>query len=166
MSSHLLKITLYNFKLDLSGKKLYYALTHLMTIATTKLLQEWSFTLCNIMAPKILLVNPPIYDFAAYDFWLKPYGMLSVAGKLRGKADFKLFDYMDRLHPFASTPKPLDSDQWNRGQFYFQNGYYAPDLPHRSILKERNYFFVLRNDIYLSASHLFSYKNIITVLIL
>jgi len=48
------------------------------------------------MKPKILLVNPPIYDFAAYDFWLKPSGMLSVAGFLRGKADFKLFDYLDR----------------------------------------------------------------------
>jgi hypothetical protein len=70
------------------------------------------------MAHKILLVNPPIYDFAAYDFWLKPYGMLSVAGKLRGKADFELFDYMDRLHPFAASQKNLESDRWNRGRFY------------------------------------------------
>ena len=73
-----------------------------------------------MMAPKILLVNPPIYDFAAYDFWLKPYGMLSAAGKLRGKADFKLFDYMDRLHPFAANQKHLESDRWNRGRFYSQ----------------------------------------------
>jgi hypothetical protein len=70
------------------------------------------------MAHKFLLVNPPIYDFAAYDFWLKPYGMLSVAGKLRGKADFELFDYMDRLHPFAASQKSLESDRWNRGRFY------------------------------------------------
>ncbi|MCP4261425.1 MAG: radical SAM protein [Planctomycetes bacterium] len=72
------------------------------------------------MAPGILLVNPPIYDFAAYDFWLKPYGMLSIAGKLRGKADFKLFDYMDRLYPFAAGQKHLESDRWNRGRFYSQ----------------------------------------------
>jgi hypothetical protein len=72
------------------------------------------------MAPGILLVNPPIYDFAAYDFWLKPYGMLSAAGKLRGRADFKLFDYMDRLHPFAASQKHLKSDRWNRGRFYCQ----------------------------------------------
>jgi len=39
------------------------------------------------MAPKILLVNPPVHDFAAYDFWLKPYGLLSVAGIVGGKAD-------------------------------------------------------------------------------
>ena len=34
------------------------------------------------MKRRILLVNPPIYDFAAYDFWLKPYGLLRVAGLL------------------------------------------------------------------------------------
>ena len=46
--------------------------------------------------------------------------MLSVAGKLRGNADFKLFDYMDRLHPFAARQKHLESDRWNRGRFYSQ----------------------------------------------
>jgi len=70
------------------------------------------------MIPKILLVNPPVYDFAAYDFWLKPYGLLSVAGYLRGKADFKLFDYLDRLHAFTAKQKGLESDQWGRGRFY------------------------------------------------
>lgn len=70
------------------------------------------------MPPEILLVNPPIYDFAAYDFWLKPYGMLSVAGKLRGSANFKLFDYMNRLHPFIAEQKNLETDRWNRGRFY------------------------------------------------
>ena len=70
------------------------------------------------MSVKILLVNPPVYDFAAYDFWLKPYGLLSVAGYLRGKAEFKLFDYLDRLHPSAVKQKELKSDQWGRGRFY------------------------------------------------
>jgi hypothetical protein len=68
--------------------------------------------------PKILLLNPPIYDFAAYDFWLKPYGLLSIAGYLRGKADFILFDYLDRLHPFMAGQKELQSDEWGRGRFY------------------------------------------------
>ena len=35
------------------------------------------------MAPRILLLNPPVYDFSAYDFWLKAYGQLRVAGFLR-----------------------------------------------------------------------------------
>jgi hypothetical protein len=70
------------------------------------------------MKPKILLVNPPIYDFAAYDFWLKPYGLLSVAGYLRGKADFKLFDYLDRLAPSPAPRKEHESDRWGRGRFH------------------------------------------------
>ena len=37
------------------------------------------------MKPRILLVNPPIYDFFAYHFWLKPSGMLRVAGFLHGQ---------------------------------------------------------------------------------
>jgi radical SAM superfamily enzyme YgiQ (UPF0313 family) len=70
------------------------------------------------MYPTILLVNPPVYDFAAYDFWLKPYGLLTVAGYLRGKADFAIFDYLDRLHPFAAKQEQVQSDRWARGRFY------------------------------------------------
>lgn len=72
------------------------------------------------MKSKILLVNPPIYDFAAYDFWLKPYGMLSVAGFLRGRADFKIFDYLDRLSPVMAGQQKYESDCWGRGRFYYQ----------------------------------------------
>jgi len=72
----------------------------------------------KIMAAKILLINPPIYDFTAYDFWIKPYGLLSVAGFCRGKADFKLFDFLDRLHPFSANQANLQSDRWGRGRFY------------------------------------------------
>jgi hypothetical protein len=70
------------------------------------------------MTAKILLVNPPIYDFAAYDFWVKPYGLLRVGGKLRGKVNFKLFDYLDRTHPLVANQKGLESDRWGRGRFY------------------------------------------------
>jgi hypothetical protein len=80
------------------------------------------------MKPKILLVNPPIYDFVAYDFWLKPAGMLSVAGFLRGKADFRLFDYLDRLSPFMAGQKKLESDLWGRGRFYCQHSPVPPPL--------------------------------------
>jgi hypothetical protein len=69
------------------------------------------------MALKILLVNPPIYDFSAYDFWLKPYGLLSAAGFIRSQADFKLFDYLDRSSPSMSRQKQFQSDQWGRGRF-------------------------------------------------
>ena len=69
------------------------------------------------MKPKILLVNPPIYDFSAYDFWLKPYGMLRAAGYLRGRADFMLFDFLDRLDPRLPAGH-YRKDSWGRGEFY------------------------------------------------
>ena len=72
------------------------------------------------MVPKILLVNPPIYDFTAYDFWLKPYGMLSAAGFLRGKADFTIFDYLDRHRQFMADRQKLESNRWGQGHFYHQ----------------------------------------------
>ncbi|MCF7973533.1 MAG: radical SAM protein [Phycisphaerae bacterium] len=65
------------------------------------------------MKPRILLVNPPIYDFTAYDFWLKPYGLLEVAGFLRAQAEFTLFDYLDRWHPSVSTRHNV----WGQGPF-------------------------------------------------
>ena len=73
------------------------------------------------MKPKILLVNPPVYDFAAYDFWLKPYGLLTVAGYLRGRVDFKLFDYMDREVAPGAGREELTSDRWGRGRFHCEN---------------------------------------------
>jgi hypothetical protein len=69
------------------------------------------------MTPRILLVNPPIYDFSAYDFWLKPYGMLRAAGFLRGQADFHLFDFLDRLDSRVPAGN-YRSDRWGRGAFY------------------------------------------------
>ncbi len=72
------------------------------------------------MTQRILLVNPPVYDFSAYDFWLKPYGLLTVAGFLRGKADLLLFDYLDRMHPAVPKDQKLRCDQWGRGEYYSQ----------------------------------------------
>jgi molybdenum cofactor biosynthesis enzyme MoaA len=69
------------------------------------------------MKPKILLVNPPIYDFSAYDFWLKPYGMLRVAGYLRGQAELILFDFLDRSDPRIPA-RHYRCDSWGRGEFY------------------------------------------------
>ena len=66
----------------------------------------------------VLLVNPPIYDFAAHDFWLKPLGMLSIAGAIVNQADFEIFDFLDRLHPFYSDKPQFKNDQWGRGKFF------------------------------------------------
>ncbi len=69
------------------------------------------------MGLRVLLINPPIYDFTAYDYWLKPYGLLRVAGHLRGRAELSLFDYLDRRHPAMNISEERRVDPWGRGSF-------------------------------------------------
>ncbi len=69
------------------------------------------------MKPKILLVNPPIYDFTAYDFWLKPYGLMQAGGRLRQNCELFLFDYLDRLASALDPAGKIRTDQWGRGGF-------------------------------------------------
>ncbi len=58
--------------------------------------------------PHILCVNPWIHDFAAYDFWARPMGLLMVAAWLRS-AGFRvsLIDCLDRFHPALPSADPF-----------------------------------------------------------
>ena len=48
------------------------------------------------MAPSLMLINPWIYDFAAYDLWSKPLGLLCLAAYLRqAGAKVHLIDCLD-----------------------------------------------------------------------
>lgn len=80
------------------------------------------------MTPRILLVNPPIYDFSAYDFWMRPFGLLRVAGMLRGKARMFLFDAMNRSHPSLAGRPASISDRWGRGKHYSERIRKPPEL--------------------------------------
>lgn len=72
--------------------------------------------------PHILLVNPWIHDFAAYDVWAKPLGLLTLAGILRtAGCKISYVDCTDRFHPKA-----------NRQDVFARNGrgpYYKEALP-------------------------------------
>jgi radical SAM superfamily enzyme YgiQ (UPF0313 family) len=59
---------------------------------------------------RILAINPWIYDFAAYDYWLKPYGFLSILTYLieRGAN----VDYLDALSA------KISHDQSGRGKYF------------------------------------------------
>jgi len=63
----------------------------------------------------VLLINPWIYDFAAYDFWIKPVGLLSVGHYLE-KHGYKtyLIDCLDRFHPL--NPKTRNK-RYGTGKF-------------------------------------------------
>ncbi|MFO7931904.1 MAG: B12-binding domain-containing radical SAM protein [Thermodesulfobacteriota bacterium] len=59
-------------------------------------------------SPSVLCVNPWIHDFAAYDFWAKPLGLLYLAGLLRAAGcRVSYMDCMDRFHP---KEKPQDPE--------------------------------------------------------
>ena len=65
----------------------------------------------------ILLINPWIYDFTAYDFWLRPLGLLGIASILRDHARVRLhyIDCLDRRHPLLDKrPKAVPD---GRGAF-------------------------------------------------
>lgn len=73
--------------------------------------------------PHILCVNPWVHDFAAFDFWARPLGLLTIAAILRqNRVRVSFLDCMNRFHPrktnrvkvywdgrgpFDKTPIPL-----------------------------------------------------------
>ncbi len=66
--------------------------------------------------PHIVLINPWIHDFAAYDFWSKPIGLLYLASLLRYHGcRVSYIDCLDRFHPQAPPVDP--SARFGRGSF-------------------------------------------------
>ncbi len=54
---------------------------------------------------RILLINPWIYDFAAYDLWMKPMGLLSLGAILRNNGfDINFIDCLDPHGVDPGTP--------------------------------------------------------------
>ena len=70
----------------------------------------------GVKVPHILCVNPWIHDFAAYDFWAKPLGLLGLAAILRDHGMAVTFlDCLDRFHPRAGSAVKILKD--GRGPF-------------------------------------------------
>jgi len=66
--------------------------------------------------PHVLLINPWIHDFAAYDFWAKPMGLLTLAGQLRANGiRLSYIDCLDRFHPRAAQSNP--AARYGRGPY-------------------------------------------------
>ena len=63
-----------------------------------------------------LLINPPTYDFAAYDLWLKPLGLLCIARILTENGhNVEFIDCMDRNHPAVEKTK---TNAWDAEDIY------------------------------------------------
>lgn len=68
----------------------------------------------------ILAINPWIYDFTAYDLWMKPYGLLAAAGFLKAHGyEVRLLDCLDRKNPLLDglTYGNAKHDLDGRGKF-------------------------------------------------
>ena len=67
---------------------------------------------------KVLMINPPIYDFSAYDLWMKPLGFLVLADLfVKNGIDVFYFDFLDRTHPFYKE-KGIKDRKYGCGKFY------------------------------------------------
>lgn len=75
----------------------------------------------NKTPPVVLLINPWIYDFAAYNFWVKPLGLLSIASVLRRNGfDLYFIDCLDALDQKVKNTKDKEKTerrQDGRGHF-------------------------------------------------
>ncbi len=76
------------------------------------------------MKHDIILINPWIYDFAAYDLWSKPLGLLYIAGRLR-KSGFGVhfIDCMEIEHPGMKNKESGKSPvrrRYGTGKFWRQ----------------------------------------------
>ncbi|HPX97595.1 MAG TPA: hypothetical protein PLO74_05560, partial [Thermotogota bacterium] len=72
---------------------------------------------------RILLINPWIADIAAYDFWLKPVGLLILGGYLsRSGHDLRMIDCLDRYDPqlIKETGEVARSRANGTGKFFCQ----------------------------------------------
>lgn len=76
------------------------------------------------MGPLLILINPWIYDFAAYDLWSKPLGLLTLATFLRNSGfRIRLIDCLDIHHPAMAGDPSLARParrRYGTGKFFRQ----------------------------------------------
>ncbi|HDN84724.1 MAG TPA: radical SAM protein [Candidatus Aerophobetes bacterium] len=82
----------------------------------------------------ILLVNPWIYDFAAYDLWLKPLGLLYIASFLE-KFEHRVYliNCLDRNHPVL---KEKYKDHLPPSRRYDCGKFFSQEIEKPAILKD------------------------------
>ncbi len=69
--------------------------------------------------PDVVLVNPWIYDFAAYDLWAKPLGLLRLGALLRARGyEIALLDALDPFHP--ELPQRPKRKAYGTGHYFRQ----------------------------------------------
>lgn len=70
----------------------------------------------------VLLFNPPILDFSAFDLWIRPLNLLRLATPLENAGlSVHLLDCLDRFHPAApAASKHHRLEKFGCGHFYYE----------------------------------------------
>jgi len=83
------------------------------------------------MKPSLILINPWIYDFAAYDLWSKPLGLLYLAGYLRACGfNIRLIDCLDIHLPILKDRVLPARRAYGTGKFLREKAVRSPVLKH------------------------------------
>ena len=102
---------------------------------------DFSQDLLALRNARVLGINPPVYDFAWFDLWAKPAGLLQVLGALRERGNE--VELLDCMHEGRETP--LTCGRWkmrrervekpapyrNVPRHYHRFGIAVPDLAAR-----------------------------------
>jgi hypothetical protein len=77
----------------------------------------------------ILLINPWIYDFTAYDLWLRPMGLMILARFFKSLGfEIELYDCLDRSHPVLQRyPGKLPKTRQNGSGKYLAEDIEIPE---------------------------------------
>ena len=76
------------------------------------------------MKPTLILINPWVHDFAVYDLWAKPLGLLYLAGQLRSMGfQIHLLDCLDVYNPLQRETSFMKNPlrrRYGTGKFWKQ----------------------------------------------
>ena len=77
----------------------------------------------------LLFVNPWIHDFAAYDLFYRPLGLLNLAESIaEGPAEITVADLLDRFNPRWTQTFPHDKDTDAGTGHFFREKIHKPDV--------------------------------------
>lgn len=83
---------------------------------------------------RVLLINPPIYDFAAFDLWAKPLGLLYAAARLESLGhEVRVIDCLDRRHRSVSS---VTGKHGPKNRRFATGSYYWTEKPKPAVLSD------------------------------
>jgi radical SAM superfamily enzyme YgiQ (UPF0313 family) len=90
---------------------------------------DLSRTLAGLKGETLLGINPPVYDFAWFDLWSKPVGLLNLLQFLRSAGnDVQLVDCL-----YEGRTKPMDFGRWKVARAAIEKPFPYKNIP-------RNYY--------------------------